>query len=43
MAELRDRYGPAEVLELRDVAAPIKGWRGPHRVRAAGVDPGVWP
>jgi NADPH:quinone reductase-like Zn-dependent oxidoreductase len=39
-----DRYGPPdEVLSLQDVDRPVPG---PHdvlvRVRAAGVDPGVW-
>ncbi|HEY3438594.1 MAG TPA: NAD(P)-dependent alcohol dehydrogenase [Actinotalea sp.] len=39
-----DRYGPpSEVLSLQDVDRPVPG---PHdvlvRVRAAGVDPGIW-
>lgn len=39
----QDRYGPAEVLELRDVARPtIKDDEVLVEVRAAGVDPGVW-
>ena len=39
----QDRYGPAEVLELRDIDQPAIG-RGEVlvAVRAAGVDPGVW-
>ena len=39
----RDRYGPADALDLRDVDRPAIG---PDdvlvEVRAAGVDPGVW-
>lgn len=39
----QDRYGPAEVLELRDVPRPtIKDDEVLIEVRAAGVDPGVW-
>ena len=42
-AVVQDRYGPAEVLQVREVEQPK-----PHddevlvRVHAAGVDPGVW-
>ncbi|MCM0674093.1 NAD(P)-dependent alcohol dehydrogenase [Micromonospora phytophila] len=42
-AIVQDGYGPPEALELRDVDVPAAG---PDevlvRVRAAGVDPGVW-
>jgi NADPH:quinone reductase-like Zn-dependent oxidoreductase len=42
-AIVQDTYGPAEVLELRDVERPAAG---PDevllRVHAAGVEPGVW-
>jgi NADPH:quinone reductase-like Zn-dependent oxidoreductase len=39
----QDRYGPAEVLELRDVAPPPFGADEVLiEVRAAGVDQGVW-
>jgi len=42
-AIVQDRYGPAEVLELRDIATPELGDTDVLvRVRAAGVDPGVW-
>src|SRR5919109_5128740 len=42
-AIVQDRYGSAEVLELRDVEKPQP--RDDElliRVHAAGVDPGVW-
>jgi len=39
----RDRYGPAEALELRDTEPPVPGKDEVLvEVRAAGVDPGVW-
>jgi NADPH:quinone reductase-like Zn-dependent oxidoreductase len=42
-AIVQDVYGPADVLELRDINPPTAG---DHEVlvavRAAGVDPGVW-
>lgn len=42
-AIVQDRYGSADVLELRDIEPPVPG---PDqvlvRVRAAGVDRGVW-
>jgi NADPH:quinone reductase-like Zn-dependent oxidoreductase len=39
----QDVYGPADVLELRDVAQPTPGaGQILVHVRAAGVDPGVW-
>jgi NADPH:quinone reductase-like Zn-dependent oxidoreductase len=42
-AIVQERYGSTEVLELKDVDRPVMG---PHevlvRVRAAGVDRGVW-
>ncbi|HOC44131.1 MAG TPA: NAD(P)-dependent alcohol dehydrogenase [Thermoanaerobaculales bacterium] len=39
----QDRYGSADVLRLTDVAMPPVGERDVLiRVRAAGVDPGVW-
>jgi NADPH:quinone reductase-like Zn-dependent oxidoreductase len=39
----QDRYGPAEVLQLRDVSQPpIGDDEVLVQVRAAGVDPGVW-
>ncbi|MET7466432.1 NAD(P)-dependent alcohol dehydrogenase [Nonomuraea sp. NPDC005501] len=42
-AIVQDVYGPAEVLRLRDVEQPrIGGDEVLVRVRAAGVDPGVW-
>lgn len=42
-AIVQDRYGPPDVLELREVAKPEVGPRDVLvRVRAAGVDPGVW-
>ena len=42
-AIVQDTYGSADVLQLRDIAAPVPG-RGEVlvRVRAAGADPGVW-
>lgn len=42
-AIVQDTYGSADVLHLRDIAAPVPG-RGEVlvRVRAAGADPGVW-
>ena len=42
-AIVRDRYGPADVLELRDVEVPRAG-EGEVlvRVRAAGLDRGAW-
>ncbi len=42
-AIVQDRYGPPDVLELREVAKPEVGPRDVLvRVRAAGVDPGAW-
>jgi len=42
-AIVQDVYGPADVLELRDIAAPVpRGGEVLIRVRAAGVDQGVW-
>ena len=42
-AIVQDRYGSADVLELRDVAAPVVGDGDVLvRVHAAGVDQGVW-
>lgn len=42
-AIIQDVYGPAEVLELRDVDKPAPGEDEVLlRVRAAGVDQGVW-
>jgi len=42
-AIVQDRYGPPEVLALRDIATPELGDNDVLvRVRAAGVDPGVW-
>ncbi|MEH0844418.1 NAD(P)-dependent alcohol dehydrogenase [Micromonospora sp. CPCC 205711] len=42
-AIVQDRYGPADVLRLADVDPPIAGpGQVLVRVRAAGVDPGVW-
>jgi NADPH:quinone reductase-like Zn-dependent oxidoreductase len=39
----QDRYGGADVLELRDVDSPAPGaGEVLVRVRAAGADPGVW-
>ncbi len=42
-AIVQDQYGPAEVLALRDIDKPTAGKDDVVvRVRAAGVDPGVW-
>src|SRR5215211_1520482 len=42
-AIVQDRYGSADVLELRDVEKPQPGDDGLLiRIHAAGVDPGVW-
>jgi NADPH:quinone reductase-like Zn-dependent oxidoreductase len=42
-AVVQDVYGPAGVLELRDIARPPIGEEEVLvQVRAAGVDPGVW-
>jgi NADPH:quinone reductase-like Zn-dependent oxidoreductase len=42
-AIVQDGYGPADVLELRDIDRPSIGAEEVLvRVRAAGVDPGVW-
>ncbi len=42
-AIVRDEYGPRDVLELRDIGRPeIGGNEVLVRVRAAGVDRGVW-
>jgi NADPH:quinone reductase-like Zn-dependent oxidoreductase len=42
-AVVQDTYGPADVLELRDVDKPVpKDDEVLVRVHAAGVDPGVW-
>ena len=42
-AIVQDGYGPADVLELRDVDRPVPGDDEVLvAVRAAGVDPGVW-
>ncbi|HEY3090486.1 MAG TPA: NAD(P)-dependent alcohol dehydrogenase [Jatrophihabitantaceae bacterium] len=42
-AIVQDRYGPADVLELRDIDRPVLGEKDVLlRVHAAGVDPGVW-
>ena len=42
-AIVQDTYGPSEVLELRDVDKPVPGDAEVLlRVRAAGVDQGVW-
>ncbi|MFI1397920.1 NAD(P)-dependent alcohol dehydrogenase [Streptomyces sp. NPDC020681] len=42
-AIVQDVYGPADVLELRDIDKPAVGDRDVLvRVRAAGVDAGVW-
>lgn len=42
-AVVQDRYGEADVLAIRDIGAPVPG-EGEVliRVRAAGVDPGIW-
>lgn len=42
-AIVQDRYGPADVLELRDIERPSPGdGEVLVQVRAAGADPGVW-
>lgn len=42
-AIVQDRYGPADVLHLRDIDRPVTGDDDVLvRVHAAGVDPGVW-
>ncbi len=42
-AIVQDVYGSADVLKLRDIAAPVpRGGEVLIRVRAAGVDQGVW-
>jgi NADPH:quinone reductase-like Zn-dependent oxidoreductase len=42
-AVAQDRYGDADVLALREIQAPVSGdGEVLIRVRAAGVDPGVW-
>ncbi len=42
-AIVQDRYGSAEVLQLRDIDEPVAGDDDVLiRVHAAGVDPGVW-
>jgi NADPH:quinone reductase-like Zn-dependent oxidoreductase len=42
-AIVQDVYGPVEVLDLRDIERPTTGADEVLvRVRAAGVDPGVW-
>lgn len=42
-AIVQDSYGSADVLELADVDIPVPGESEVLvRVRAAGVDPGVW-
>jgi NADPH:quinone reductase-like Zn-dependent oxidoreductase len=42
-AIVQDRYGSADVLELRDIERPVvKAGEVLVRVHAAGVDPGVW-
>ncbi len=42
-AIVQDTYGPADVLELKDVDEPVVGDGDVLvRVHAAGVDPGVW-
>jgi NADPH:quinone reductase-like Zn-dependent oxidoreductase len=42
-AIVQDRYGSADVLELRDIDQPVPGDDEVLiQVRAAGVDPGVW-
>lgn len=42
-AIVQDRYGSADVLELRDIGQPTVGdGEVLVEVRAAGVDPGVW-
>jgi NADPH:quinone reductase-like Zn-dependent oxidoreductase len=42
-AIVQDKYGPADVLESKEVERPVPGDREVLiRVHAAGVDPGVW-
>ena len=42
-AIVQDKYGSADVLELRDIERPVvKDGEVLVRVHAAGVDPGVW-
>jgi NADPH:quinone reductase-like Zn-dependent oxidoreductase len=42
-AVVQDAYGPAEVLELREIAEPVPGHGQVRvRVRAAGCGPDVW-
>lgn len=42
-AIVQDRYGSADVLELREIDKPaVKAGQVLVRVHAAGVDPGVW-
>jgi NADPH:quinone reductase-like Zn-dependent oxidoreductase len=42
-AIVQDRYGSADVLELRDIAEPVVGEDDVLvRVRAAGCGPDVW-
>jgi NADPH:quinone reductase-like Zn-dependent oxidoreductase len=42
-AAVQDTYGPADVLELREIDQPVpKDDEVLVRVHAAGVDPGVW-
>ena len=42
-AIVQDRYGPTEVLELREIARPVPtDDEVLVRVRAAGLDRGVW-
>ncbi|MFB9905768.1 NAD(P)-dependent alcohol dehydrogenase [Allokutzneria oryzae] len=42
-AIVQDRYGSTDVLRLNDIAKPVPGdGEVLVRVRAAGVDPGVW-
>jgi NADPH:quinone reductase-like Zn-dependent oxidoreductase len=42
-AIVQDRYGSADVLELRDIERPVvRAGEVLVRVHAAGVDPGVW-
>jgi NADPH:quinone reductase-like Zn-dependent oxidoreductase len=43
-AIVQDTYGAADVLELREIDQPVpKDDEVLVRVRAAGVDAGVWP
>ena len=42
-AIVQDRYGSADVLELKEIDQPtLKAGEVLVRVHAAGVDPGVW-